>query len=385
MFSFRKKDKEKDKEKKDKKEKDKKEKKEKKEAKQKERPHITPEEMSHLEELKNSVFRRFSDRDKTKSAGHHSNLQRGDGVAQSDSSESNLSASGSSGRPSPTKENPDKKPATLTKSQSLSSPKPPPILPKPKTRGILKDKSEGRPAINHSDLDDSRRLQENTRLNEEMSGIMVGQALPAGMKPKPTTRSSLQQGPTNTNMNQSNGTLEEFQDDFPLELEEKTFNKKLELPAIVPPKPPRVRDIEVKRTPEGDFGFSLRKGSIPVLNGAEERVVTFAEPSSGPRSNQTGLIPGDRLIEVNGVNVENLTREEIVILIKKAQDVLKLRVQPIPELVELSVRPSKDGGTIDVQNEVVKGGTLRRSGSIRYQKLVRQDRTELNLDVIGKF
>jgi hypothetical protein len=57
-------------------------------------------------------------------------------------------------------------------------------------------------------------------------------------------------------------------------------------------------------------------------------------------------------------------------LIKAAGETMVLKVQPIPELIELSVRPGKDGAAIDVQEDVVRGGTLKRSGSMRYKKPV---------------
>jgi hypothetical protein len=48
----------------------------------------------------------------------------------------------------------------------------------------------------------------------------------------------------------------------------------------------------------------------------------------------------------------------------------KILIHPveIPELIELSVRPASDGGKIEIQDDVVKGGTLKRNASLRYKK-----------------
>jgi myosin-18 len=59
-------------------------------------------------------------------------------------------------------------------------------------------------------------------------------------------------------------------------------------------------------------------------NEETKHFVIFAEPGSGPKAPQTGLIPGDRLVEVNGVNVQNMTREEVVEIIQKSGDTLQL-------------------------------------------------------------
>jgi hypothetical protein len=63
-----------------------------------------------------------------------------------------------------------------------------------------------------------------------------------------------------------------------------------------------------------------------------------------------------------------MTREEVVEIIQKSGDTLHICVQPIPELIELSVRPASDGGKIEIQDDVVKGGTLKRNASLRYKK-----------------
>lgn len=123
------------------------------------------------------------------------------------------------------------------------------------------------------------------------------------------------------------------------ELVTKRFPADLRLPALVPPPPPALRELELQRRPTGDFGFSLRRTTM--LDRAPEgqayrRVVHFAEPGAGTKDLALGLVPGDRLVEINGQNVENKSRDEIVEMIRQSGDSVWLKVQPIPELSELS-------------------------------------------------
>ncbi|GFS22545.1 myosin-XVIIIa [Elysia marginata] len=381
MFSFMKKDKEKDKEKKQ--EKKKKEKDEKKERK--ERQPMTAEEMSRLEEMKKGVFRKFSDRDKKR------NSQKSPDGDRSDSG---------SPQSSPEKEvKPLTKPQPLPRQQlssaSGSRKDPPAVLPKPK-KSILKGKAGGEEVSGfqkYVDLDDTKLLQKNTRLNEDMFTERVPSHM-AGTAPTVSTNSRsvgankqvassatpVSAAPRSGSVKASNTTptsatsTRPVSQDTSSELEEKehkpdpSYTSRLKLPAIIPVKPPRVREIVVQRNQTGGFGFSLRKGLIPVVGGGAPRVVTFAEPGSGPASTQTGLLPGDRLVEVNGANIEDLSREAIVELIKKSSDTMTLKVQPIPELIELSIRPNKDGSSVDIQEDAAKSGTLKRTGSLRYRK-----------------
>uniref|UniRef100_A0A8C6N3Y9 Unconventional myosin-XVIIIa n=1 Tax=Mus spicilegus TaxID=10103 RepID=A0A8C6N3Y9_MUSSI len=123
------------------------------------------------------------------------------------------------------------------------------------------------------------------------------------------------------------------------ELVTKRFPADLRLPALVPPPPPALRELELQRRPTGDFGFSLRRTTMldRVPEGqAYRRVVHFAEPGAGTKDLALGLVPGDRLVEINGQNVENKSRDEIVEMIRQSGDSVRLKVQPIPELSELS-------------------------------------------------
>ncbi|XP_070338766.1 unconventional myosin-XVIIIa isoform X3 [Equus asinus] len=123
------------------------------------------------------------------------------------------------------------------------------------------------------------------------------------------------------------------------ELVTKRFQADLRLPPVVPPPLPALRELELQRRPTGDFGFSLRRTTM-LDRGPEgqvyRRVVHFAEPGAGTKDVALGLVPGDRLMEINGHNVESKSRDEIVEMIRQSGDSVRLKVQPIPELSELS-------------------------------------------------
>ncbi|XP_075450736.1 unconventional myosin-XVIIIa-like [Ascaphus truei] len=119
----------------------------------------------------------------------------------------------------------------------------------------------------------------------------------------------------------------------------KTFPADLKLPSVLPPQAPVPRELELQRRNTGDFGFSLRRTTM--LDRAPDgqvyrRVVHFAEPGAGTKDLALGLVPGDRLVEINCRNVENKSRDEIVEMIRQSGDTVRLKVQPIPELSELS-------------------------------------------------
>ncbi|XP_013167618.1 PREDICTED: unconventional myosin-XVIIIa isoform X3 [Papilio xuthus] len=173
----------------------------------------------------------------------------------------------------------------------------------------------------------------------------------------------------------------------------------LPLPPLKPLQLPKPRTLIIQRqkAPRNDFGFSLRRamvqervfiGDLKELTGHEEnglangdskcngnvmivsklthKAVILAEPGSYPGASETGLLPGDRLIEVNSVNVEGKSREEVIDLIKGSQDSVTIKVQPIAELCELSRRRAADGVDVDLSDSNVRGGTLSRSGSRRF-------------------
>lgn len=355
MFGFMKKDKEKDKDKKDRKDK----KKDKKE-KQKERPSFSQEELNRLEEMnKKAVFRRPSDRDRSG--------KMATSMAKSESNESSLSsASEDSLRPSPSRETADQ---TDGRKISLTRPQPPPgsqssrKLPpptKPKPKSILKEKSSGGGLGISRDIDDSKTLQENTYLNENYADN-------GSQNPKNQDAYALNAQTNGTHLESSIPTIIEP----PESPKEKSYDVELKLPEIIPAKPSRVRTLVLKRQTAGGFGFSLRKSFMQERNQSgqeKKKTIIFAEPTAGTKGVNTGLLPGDRLIEVNSSNVENCTREEVVDKIRSCGDSVILKVQPIKELSELSSRPGSDGMKLDVLDDMAKGGTLKRSGSLRFKK-----------------
>ncbi|KAG7206057.1 hypothetical protein KM043_003455 [Ampulex compressa] len=148
----------------------------------------------------------------------------------------------------------------------------------------------------------------------------------------------------------------------------------LQLPEIVPLELPEPRELTIQRQPppRNDFGFSLRRAVIVerAANGVTQmRPVIFAEPGTlVQHNNDTGLLPGDRLIEVNGINVDDKSREEIIDLIKGSASSVTVKVQPVAELSELSRRGGSDGQQVELAPANIRGGTLRRSGSLRFHQ-----------------
>ncbi|XP_051973117.1 unconventional myosin-XVIIIa isoform X3 [Xyrauchen texanus] len=123
------------------------------------------------------------------------------------------------------------------------------------------------------------------------------------------------------------------------EIIDRTFPADLRLPALAPPQVPVPRELELQRRNTGDFGFSLRRSTVVDQRSdgsLYRRVVHFAEPGAGNKFLTLGLVPGDRLVEINGQNVESKNRDEIVEMIRQSGETVRLKVQPIVELSELS-------------------------------------------------
>lgn len=135
---------------------------------------------------------------------------------------------------------------------------------------------------------------------------------------------------------------------------EKTFNgMNLPLPPLQTTNV-RLRDVEAtKSSPGGGFGFILRKSYLPVPEDPDKtRLVHLVEP----RKDYLGpLMTGDRIIEVNGENVEDEAHESVVEMIKSSGDGVYLRVASMPELLELNSR-----GALD--ETLTRSSQFRKSG-----------------------
>lgn len=149
----------------------------------------------------------------------------------------------------------------------------------------------------------------------------------------------------------------------------------LPLPPIKLLNLPAPRELVIKRQkPRNDFGFSLRKAIC--LDRSESlmlptfKPVIFAEPGTN-NNGTTGLLPGDRLIKVNGISVESLPRETIIEMIKNSEEQIIVEVQPVSELVELSRRCMHfNDNNIDQVDKATNCNTLKRSASKRFKNQV---------------
>lgn len=138
----------------------------------------------------------------------------------------------------------------------------------------------------------------------------------------------------------------------------------LALPAVKSAGEGVARDISLRRQSNGGFGFALRRSTT-----TDSKEIYLAEPVAEAYS--TCLLPGDKLVEVNGHNVENLSREKIVELVASSGNEVHLKVVPVPELSELTVRSGLDGGRVHVDETFIRSGSLARSGSKRIKKKVK--------------
>lgn len=148
---------------------------------------------------------------------------------------------------------------------------------------------------------------------------------------------------------------------------------------------PPVRELVIKRqkAPRNDFGFSLRKATIldPVnsLLSPKFHSVIFAEPSNNVKVS-TGLLPGDILLKVNGLPVQDMNREAIIDIIKNSGDSVTVQVQPVAELVELSRRCMMDSCTDQYSIDIVECNTLKRSANRRLRNITLAPEQVLNDD-----
>ncbi|XP_067133284.1 unconventional myosin-XVIIIa-like [Centruroides vittatus] len=279
----------------------------------------------------------------------------------SDSSEYSLSsAARSDSSPSASSlTNLDSKPASPTK-------KPPPVPKKPLIRKIG----------NEQNIYISRQTSGPNSLTNEVMSILE-KINPTPPKPPPQRPPPPPAPPVNLQKANCSNSL--YYQSFPGEqvgcnVHWKAYNTDLKLPTINLPKPPSIRTLVIRRQTTGDFGFSLRRAIITDRSddGSECRqTIVFAEPSTLGKGNETGLLPGDRLLEVNNINVENKSREEIIELIKSSNDSVTLKVQPILELSELTSRLGSEW--LNSGENAWQTRALSRSGSRRCKLLAKSD------------
>ncbi|XP_077009166.1 gamma-2-syntrophin isoform X7 [Tamandua tetradactyla] len=86
------------------------------------------------------------------------------------------------------------------------------------------------------------------------------------------------------------------------------------------------RTVTLRRQPVGGLGLSIK-------GGAEHKVpVVISKIFKDQAADQTGMLfIGDAVIQVNGINVENATHEEVVHLLRNAGDEVTITVQYLKE------------------------------------------------------
>ncbi|RZF36155.1 hypothetical protein LSTR_LSTR013379 [Laodelphax striatellus] len=285
-------------------------KKEKKELKKKERSNMTAEELLRLDEVRRSLKIRGRHKEKEKLpsgiTADYSASFLGDcsNLTQSDSSEASL---GSQSQPPP---------------------------PRPPKRGILKQAVK--PSSANMCNDDT--VIRNTLHNE----MIIYQNVQA-------------ESPSMDSLTDSSFTTPPFSIS--------PIRRDLPLPDVTPLVLPPARELAISRQPHprNDFGFSLCQ-AVTVdrypNGGYHLKSVILAEPSANTNSQSVqGLLPGDRLLQVNGVNVDDKSREEVIEMIKSSGSSVVVKVQPVPELSELCRCYSSQ---TQEEETNIRTGTLRK-------------------------
>lgn len=344
---------------KDEKERRKKDKKERKEKKR-DRLSMTTDEVLRLDEVRRSLKIRgrrkekeklpsgitadysanfFASYDRSESPsnqGNSNNIWSKEGLTQSDSSETSLNS---------------------LNNPQISGKNLPPVPPRPPKRGILKGPRVSITReievveFNGEGSSDLNNLIQNTLRNE----VIAYQLNANGVQEDPnmaqmssnnllviTSTSPSADSLTDTTTNSSFATppfslspVGESQG-FHRWTRASNFEENLPLPPILSLQLPKPRVLTIMRqpAPRSDFGFSLRRAMIVERNfsglpgpNVQMKAVIFAEPGAiVQHCNETGLLPGDRLLEVNSVCVDDKSREEIIDLIKSSKDHVTVKV-----------------------------------------------------------
>lgn len=224
----------------------------------------------------------------------------------------------------------------------------PPLPPKPPKRGILKTPRVSI-TLEQQQNGDHETLVKNTLQNEVIAyqNILPTQQQNGTKLPTTNTGSLLVITSTSPSADSLTDTTNSSFATPPFSLspvgESQGFHRwsrtanfddvDLPLPPIIPlvlPSP-RILTIPRQKPPRKDFGFSLRRAMVLERSeggAVNMRAVIFAEPGvMVQHNNETGLLPGDKLLEVNGIRVEDKSREEIIDLIKASEDFVILKVR----------------------------------------------------------
>lgn len=189
-----------------------------------------------------------------------------------------------------------------------------------KIRGSSKHKTQNVPPSN---LDEAEILRQNTRINEEFAWRTSPDAKSSYLVDR-KKRESIH----SITMNIAPPSVPP-----PASATEKVYDVDLKLPSITPAPPMETRRLVISRQPTGDFGFNLRWAPYTNIATGVTHHAVHAEPgSSGSKS---GVIAGDRIVEINGKNVEECSRDVVIASIQQSPDPLNLVVQQLVGVSEL--------------------------------------------------
>ncbi|GFY57295.1 unconventional myosin-XVIIIa [Trichonephila inaurata madagascariensis] len=356
MFRWTK-NKDKEKEKDDKKKKDKKDRKDRKSTLEKES--LTPDELKRLDEVRRSF---------TSTRSYHSKDQGDSLEKQSNGSDYSLSSHHDSSPSGSSVSN-------LDPNKSSSPSRKPPPIPKKPTLLVKPNQASGNiettPSPQGSTYSMASLHLGNVSLTNEVMALMEQMSLPGSesalMSTSSPAKPSIPSAPPSQVPPGEQGGYG---------IRWKSYASNLRLPPITSLPAPPIRTLTIKRQTTGDFGFALRRAVVLERRSPDiesRQTVVFAEPSSAGAKNTTGLLPGDKLLQVNDTSVENKPREEIIELICSSGDSVTLKVQTVPELRELTKRCNCDNQIIDTTDNATKVRALSPTSDSRFRAMAKSE------------
>ncbi|KAK4468061.1 hypothetical protein MN116_008235 [Schistosoma mekongi] len=147
----------------------------------------------------------------------------------------------------------------------------------------------------------------------------------------------------------------------------------------------RIRSIALERGVSG-YGFIMQgsnstKERIMTRNNLPSQRIMSVQPNS--KAEKSGLVPGDYLLEINGIDVYDATHTEVVDLITATRDMLNVKIinfQQIPEICSRVVNDTNNNNKTNINHRSNSNTKLNGTSFIRADLRRRNTQRSISVD-----